>query len=89
MNSELETKKCMLKINGGNPYNMTISKDFIDYVPHICLQSGGKYSQKIFTEANNEYLKSDCIIASLGSQYQGYSTYIGRTLFINPNILQK
>ncbi|CAD8117267.1 unnamed protein product [Paramecium sonneborni] len=55
------------------------------YTPII--QSGGNYQQ--VDTPNKEYLSSDVIIISLGTQVNEYNTNCIRTLFINPTEVQK
>lgn len=84
MESEAELKKCAIKLAAHK-----IVKDYIDIGPVSSIQSGGNFTPKLFQEANDKDLKSDCIILALGTLYRSYNSYIARTLLIDPNEEQK
>lgn len=88
MSNESELKKCAIKITNSQS-NLAFSKEYIDIGPSINVQSGGNYSPKLFATPNSSTLKSDCILASLGTLYKSYNSYAGRTLLINPTDEQK
>jgi nucleosome binding factor SPN SPT16 subunit len=66
-----------------------LNKDYIDNGPIASIQSGGQFKHKLFAEADDNELRSDCIILGLGSLYRGYNSYISRTLLIDPTEFQK
>lgn len=84
MGSEAERKKLMLKLK-----ELNLTKDYIDNGPIASIQSGGQYKHRLFAEADDSQLRSDCIILGLGSLYRSYNTYVSRTLLIDPNEYQK
>ena len=47
------------------------------------VQSGGAYDLSANAESNDEALKYDVIIASLGARYQGYCSWVTRTYFVD------
>ena len=47
------------------------------------VQSGGTYDLSANAESNDEVLKYDVIIASLGARYQGYCSWVTRTYFVD------
>jgi nucleosome binding factor SPN SPT16 subunit len=66
-----------------------LNKDYIDNGPIASIQSGGQFKHKLFAEADDSELRSDCIILGLGSLYRSYNSYISRTLLIDPTDYQK
>jgi len=63
---------------------LSLNKDYIDVGPTSSIQSGGNFKHKLFAEADDTDLKSDCIILGLGTLYRSYNSYISRTLLIDP-----
>lgn len=84
MSSEAEMKKLMVKLK-----EYDLNKDYIDNGPLASIQSGGQYKHRLFAEADDSDLRSDCIVLGLGSLYRSYNTYISRTLLIDPTDFQK
>ncbi len=77
-------KKCILKLK-----DFDLNKDYIDVGPTSSIQSGGNFKHKLFSGADDNNLKSDCIVLGMGSLYRSYNTYISRTLLIDPTETQK
>jgi len=61
----------------------------IDFAYSPIVQSGGTYDLKPQAESNNDVLKYDTIILSVGISYASYNSNIIRTLFIDPAPEQK
>lgn len=77
-------KKLIVKLK-----QQELNKDYIDNGPIASIQSGGQYKHRLFAQADDSDLRSDCIILGLGSLYRSYNTYISRTLLIDPTDFQK
>lgn len=84
MTNEAELKKLVLKLK-----DFELNKDYIDNGPIASIQSGGSFKHKLFAEADDTDLRSDCIVLGLGSLYRSYNSYISRTLLIDPTEFQK
>lgn len=84
MTNEGELKKLVVKLK-----EVELNKDYIDNGPIASIQSGGQFKHKLFAEADDGELRSDCIILGLGSLYRSYNSYISRTLLIDPTDYQK
>jgi len=61
----------------------------IDYAYTPIIQSGGNYDLKPSANSDDENLKFDTIIVSLGARYKDYCSNIARTYFIDPVDEQK
>ena len=57
--------------------------------PNPSIQSGTNIKHKLFSSADDNDIKSDCIILSTGSLYRSYNSYLSRTLLIDPTDYQK
>ena len=57
------------------------------YAPIV--QSGGTYDLKITAQSNNEVLKYDTIVVSLGARYASYCSNVSRTMFVDPTKQQE
>jgi len=56
-----------------------------DWVYTPIIQSGGKYDLKVSAESNQDNLKADVILASMGIKYKEYCGNIARTFMIGPH----
>ena len=52
------------------------------YAPIV--QSGGKYDLKITAQSNDDVIKYDTIVVSLGARYASYCSNLGRTIIVDP-----
>ncbi|KAJ0407686.1 hypothetical protein ATCC90586_001868 [Pythium insidiosum] len=69
-----------------DPSKIKVTIDPVDIEPCYppIIQSGGKYDLKPSAQSNNDPLKYDVIICSIGARYKGYCSNVGRTFFIDP-----
>lgn len=62
---------------------LLVRPGFADLAYSPIIQSGGQYNLKPNAESNDDVLKYDCIMVSLGAKYLEYNTNVVRTLFID------
>ena len=61
-----------------------LAPDVVDSCYGPIIQSGGKYNLKPSAQSNDDKLKFDVIICSLGARYMSYCSNISRTFMIDP-----
>ena len=68
---------------------LMIKSSFADLAYSPIVQSGGTYNLKPNAESNDDILKYDCIMLSVGAKYMEYNTNVVRTLFIDASEEEK
>lgn len=70
-------------------YNLKYDSKYLDICHQPIIQSGGTYNLKPSAYSNDNNLKQDIIICSIGIRYDNYCASLARTFFINPSIHQQ
>lgn len=70
-------------------YNLKYEGKYLDICHQPIIQSGGVYNLKPSAVSNDNYMKQDIVICSIGIRYDNYCASLARTFFINPSIYQQ
>ena len=61
-----------------------LSVDVVESCYQPIIQSGGKYNIKPSAQSNDDNMKFDVIICSLGARYKSYCANVSRTFMVDP-----
>ena len=89
--SDITRKIEQLLIENKHKYEqeLVLKHTFADLAYSPIVQSGGTYNLKPNAESNEDVLKYDCVMLSVGAKYMEYNTNVVRTLFIDASEEEK
>lgn len=80
-----DDKGADMKLWNKNPQLANVDFTNTDWVYSPIIQSGGEYDLRVSAYSNENKLKPDIILSSLGIRYKSYCASSARTFMINPS----